>query len=146
MTLPLDWRTQLARWAQAQPGRPFVWGETDCAALVRQGLELVFGHDLWPETPYWHSAREAKKTHKTTGGMVAALQRLGAQQTTVNFARSGDVVAFPEPEEKVGGTALGLWVDDRCLLSSDRGVVAVRRQDLPPDAAVYSLWGVPVHG
>lgn len=144
MKRPLDWRTRLVRWALAQPGRPFVWGETDCATLARQAVVLCYGEDPWPDTPQWHTAREAKRAHAASGGMVAALECLGARHVPLNFARTGDIVAFPEPKEKIGGMALGVWVDDRCLLSSDEGVFMARRTDLPADAMVLTL--EPAHG
>lgn len=138
-----DWRLLLCRWAWLQPGRPFVWGETDCAMLARTALAICFGGDIFPGVPRWKTPMGAARALARTGGFGPMLLAMGATETTPAFARTGDVCCFPEPEERVGNVAIGVWVDVGCLLSSDEGVLVVPRVALPAATHVYSIWEVP---
>jgi hypothetical protein len=138
-----NWRTALTRWAEEQPGQPFEWGRTDCVSMARTALSLCFGRDPIGHIPTYANAREAKRLHETWGGFLHQLDLLGAMQKGLNYAQCGDVIAFPEPEEKVGGMAIGVWLDSTCLLSAREGIFLARRPDLPPSTKVYSLWMIP---
>ena len=140
-----DWRTRLIAWSNAQIGRPFIWGETDCAALVRASLQECFGQDVVPGVPTWQSKREAIRVLKAHEP-VKILEALGAVKTTVGFARAGDIVRANETDV-VGGIALGVWVDGGCLVTSvERGVVFIRAASMPRDGVVYSLWEILADG
>jgi len=79
------WRSALLNWAQEVRGQPYVWGKTDCAALMRTALHLQFGIDLFAALPQWHSARSAVRIwselfRDTRGGYAAILERMGATE------------------------------------------------------------------
>ena len=141
-----NWRTRLIAWSTAQVGRPFVWGETDCAALVRAALTECFDRDVVPEVPSWHSKKEALRVLRAHDP-VKTLEALGATRTTIGFARGGDIVSMRAEADEVGGVALGVWVDGFCLVPSVKhGVTRVNAISMPRDAVVLSLWEVPVDG
>jgi len=138
----MDWRSNLFRWAMTQNGRPFAWGDTDCASLTRKALAICFGRELFPDAPRWNTRRGAVLAWKETGGLEPALVQLGAKKTDLNFVRAGDVVCFDEAEERIGHTAVGIWIGNRCLMSTVEGVALAPLQSLPTDSRVYSLWEV----
>lgn len=139
----LDWRSRLIEWGVQQIGKPFKWGQTDCAMLVRRALEECFGRDLVPHVPQWSDRRRAQRTLKKYGSWRSMLLSLGAEERPINFARTGDVIWMDEPTEPVGGEAYGVWLDAACLVSSDEGVYLVSSRDMPQTAVALSLWEVP---
>ena len=54
-----DWCSALLGWAKEIRGRPYVWGDTDCGALVRTALHLQCGVDVFAGLPGWVTARQA---------------------------------------------------------------------------------------
>lgn len=54
-----DWRSRTIVWAARQRGRRYVWGETDCASMVRGFLDQVYGVELFPLLPPLRSLAEA---------------------------------------------------------------------------------------
>ena len=145
----LDWRSRLLSWADAQVGMPFRWGTTDCASLARGALAICFGRDVVPSIPNWRSARRATSLLRRHGSVRAVMLHLGAEQTTLAFARTGDVLVMPEPDESVGIEAVGVWLDGAVLLvSQEQGVHVVTRPVFPREHEVtlYSLWEIPERG
>jgi cell wall-associated NlpC family hydrolase len=49
----------LIRWAETMRGQPFVWGETDCWALVLRAI-AVLGRPV-RVVPWWRSEPEARR-------------------------------------------------------------------------------------
>jgi len=137
-----DWRTRLIAWSAEQVGKPFVWGETDCASLVRAALMECFGKDV-TGVPTWRSKRGAANVLKKYPPLEV-LGWLGAEKRTVAFARAGDVVSLPDTDT-LGDVALGVWIDGACLVSTQKGgVQLVPAAQIPRDCATYSLW--EIHG
>lgn len=122
---------------------PFIWGRSDCATLVRAALSLCFGRDVVPDVPFHRNEEQAAAIQARYGGVVRMLDDLGASIMTLPFARAGDVVAIDEPEERVGGMALGVWFDRHAVMSGRDGVLWVTAEELAPRAPVlYSLWEI----
>jgi hypothetical protein len=84
-----QWRNNLLTWAKAVHGRPYVWGTTDCASLVRGALKEQFGEDVLG-LPGWGSLRLAQRVWlplSCNGGPATIFERLGAQR--LNARRNG---------------------------------------------------------
>lgn len=71
------WRSALLAWAKEVRGRPYVWGQTDCGALVRTALHLQFGVDVFAGLAQWATARQAAHVWgglcRAVGGSYAKL-------------------------------------------------------------------------
>lgn len=142
-----DWRSRLHRYAGERVGQSFQWGESDCGTLARNALAELFGRDVMPILPRWHSAREALailETHGTFGQILTALDPL---VTTPAFMRSGDLLVCEEPDEEVGRESLLVCLDGRqCLSSGKEGVFTMTLTVEEARLTVYSLWEVSVDG
>lgn len=141
-----DWRTRLLAWAATQVGRPFRWGETDCATLARAALAECFGEDVAPNVPRWHTKKGAAAALREHDP-IHVLESLGAAKMTVGFARAGDIVQLIAEEDTLGGVALGVWIDGSCLITSRKaGVQIIPAAAMPRDSVVYSLWEIQENG
>ena len=139
-----DWRPRLVTWAESVRNRPFIWGATDCATLARKALSICFGRDIIPDVPHWRNLYQAKACLEKYGNLPAALEKMGAEVVTLPFARGGDLISMPEPEEPVSGTALGIWIDRFAVMSSAGGVVWVEPGELVlHKPTLHSLWEIP---
>ena len=77
-----QWRPALLAWAAEVRGQPFVWGTTDCAALVRTALHLQFGMDVFARLPRWATAYQAARAWDAfcSGGYAATFEQMGARE------------------------------------------------------------------
>lgn len=139
-----NWRAHLHAWSASVLGQPFAWGRTDCGTLARDALAVMFGQDVVPFVPRWHSAREAVAVLQAYGSVPEILARLGAPQTTLSFMRAGDLILSKsdDDESRIG---LAVCVDGRrCIASQPAGVARVLlSRDEPAVVCVYSIWEVP---
>lgn len=106
-----DWDIRLMKFAQNQLCEPFVWGQTNCVALVARALDSMYGTTLHADNAadYETELRAAKLSLKreTRRRLIA----LGAQPVDPNFVQRGDIViGFEYPYEcthvVLGQTAL----------------------------------------
>jgi hypothetical protein len=145
-----NWRSLLRTWADEQIGRPFVWGETDCCALTRGALSVMFGFDVVArqlgELRWTRSVEAYRVFHRLGGDINRVFAGFGAEERM--FARStraGDLIVVPS-DERVGRFCVLVSVDgiNECLLSTrDAGVIAAPLAAVTGgDARVWSLWGV----
>ena len=77
------WRGDLVTWAANVRHQPYVWGETDCVALMRTALQVQFGTDLFPTIPQWTSAKTALRIWAKIikdGGFEAMFTALGGRR------------------------------------------------------------------
>jgi len=82
-------------WAREVIGKPFVWGETDCAMVALEGLSRLTGEDYAGRYRGMWDSREAALTHYETELPSDALKSFGAEQVLGTFAVLGDVVTVP---------------------------------------------------
>ncbi len=55
-----NWDSALVRYAETVLGEAFKWGRTDCAAVVRNGLNEILGLDPWKgHVEVWRSKVKA---------------------------------------------------------------------------------------
>lgn len=98
-----NWDRRLVEFAAAVVGQAFTWGRTDCASIVRRGLEAAYGRDVWKgHVGEWKTRRGAVGVSGRTESQEA-LRASGAVEVGKHYAWSGDV-------------ALGSGVDDHGLL------------------------------
>lgn len=137
-----DWRRRLTTWASQQVGLPFVWGETDCASLVRSALTEMYGADVFPHLPKWTTAREALAVLQAHGSVEAILLNAGAELVTMPFIRAGDIVVLPDQEDRVSCI---VCVDGlACITASSRqGVIQIPRPPVVDNPrCVYTVWEI----
>lgn len=84
---------ELIRWANAQRGRPFAWGATDCATLAAEAAHIAGADRLVP-------------TYQDEAGALAEMQSkpvsewlldAGCRHVDPRMARDGDVLVVPDP-------------------------------------------------
>lgn len=140
-----SWRSALVAWAESLRGQSFEWGRTDCASLVRHAFTICFGQDVVPEIPRWTTATAAARV-LAEYPIEDVLRELEAEVLPLSFARGGDIIVLPEPEEEVGRVLLMVCIDASSFLSVSRddGVQIVGLEQItdPGACRVYSLWEV----
>jgi hypothetical protein len=114
----------------------WAWGETDCVTLMRQGLEVVFGH---PIMDIDYTSREEARTWMKEMGTSASkyLERCGAVRHPVSELQGGDVIVRPGTVN--GMPRLALALDDEVLITSDpvQGPHWIGTNDLRRRARLY---------
>ena len=66
-----NWNGKLIDWASKQIGKPFIWGETDCGTLIRQGLQVITGIDVFTPLAWWQTEQRARESWDALGGIHA---------------------------------------------------------------------------
>ena len=131
-----DWQRELLLWGERQRRRRWAWGETDCGTLLREGLEIVFGHPLMSID---YASREEARAWMIEMGTSASkyFERCGALRQPLDELRGGDVVVRPGTANELPRLALAL--DDEVLLTSDpvQGPHWIGVSDLRRRAVVY---------
>ena len=131
-----DWQRELLLWGERQRRMKWAWGETDCGTLLREGLEIVFGHPLMSID---YTSREEARAWMQEMGTSASryFERCGASRQPLDELRGGDVVVRPGTANKLPRLALAL--DDEVLLTSDpvQGPHWIGVSDLRRRAVVY---------
>jgi hypothetical protein len=136
-----NWDVELAIWAAQQIGKPFVWGETDCGALVRVAHRVMYNEDLWPQLPPYRSRFGALRV-LARGSVRERLLASGATEYRLPFAQSGDVVIY-EGDTSATGCCL-VVVADKALVTEEGAVIStVPLFGVPQPATVYRI---PDHG
>lgn len=137
-----QWRTRLLVWAQTVRGQPYVWGQTDCAALARAALYEMFCRDVVPQVPTWTSKRTALRALRAVGGIDALLRSLGAEVVTLPFVRAGDIIVTA-PDDRTEPLGMLVYTDPWCVSATpETGVAWIDRSSLSPDSRVYTLWAL----
>ena len=131
-----DWQRELLLWGERQRRMKWAWGETDCGTLLREGLEIVFGHPLMSID---YASREEARAWMQEMGTSASeyFERCGALRQPLDELRGGDVVVRPGTANKLPRLALAL--DDEVLITSDpvQGPHWIGVSDLRRRAVVY---------
>lgn len=92
----INWDGKLALWAYAQNGKPFSWGNTDCGTMIREAAQVMYGKNLWPEVPQYHTAQSAAFVLRKRGLPERHLRARGAMEIARGFWTDGDVVISRE--------------------------------------------------
>ena len=131
-----DWQRELLLWGERQRRMKWAWGETDCGTLLREGLEIVFGHPLMSID---YASREEARAWMQEMGTSASnyFEGCGALRQPLDELRGGDVIVRPGMAN--GMPRLALALDDEVLLTSDpvQGPHWIGVSDLRRRAVVY---------
>lgn len=133
-----NWDVELVRWGSTQVGRPYEWGETDCGALVRWALTVMYGADPLAG-PGWTGFKSAVAWLKKAGGAELLLQHLHGYEIGRLFAQGGDVVLFPGDHEGLPRFAVMLNATTVLVSTPEEGVTVVRPEQLPDDTRFWRL-------
>jgi cell wall-associated NlpC family hydrolase len=134
-----NWDVYLAMWATDLLGQPFVWGETDCASLVRAAMQVMYGEDRWPDTPRYTDAAGALRVSEEHGTVKDHVLALGATKHVITFTQAGDIVIAPKTaEEHFDATAIA--IADKLLMTEEgRGVWTVPVWKAPEQGTAYRV-------
>ncbi len=141
-----NWDRWLVEFANAANGQPFEWGRTDCASLVRRGLQTVFGVDVWKGHVGIYKTKRGAVTVAGKVDYEDALLASGAVEVGYHFGTSGDVALSPKEDEH-GMFSVALLVPARKALTSAprEGVVIVDKLRLEEGTRFYR-YGVKTDG
>jgi hypothetical protein len=136
-----NWDLALHRWATAQAGRAFDWGQTDCATLTLRALSVMYVKPLLVLDPVWESSAGALRIIGERPGIIVNILRgqLKAQPILPAFTSIGDILLLP------GAPLPHLYVHlGRYVLATD----PVRGVHLGPAAELLatqglSCWRIP---
>lgn len=130
-----DWDVRLMEFAEANKGRPFVWGETNCAALAGGCIDAMTGTELFKLQADLdldaEKARELSEQRFTRSTFLAAGLEEMALESTHLISRGDILLAYSE------GWECSHIVLGRYVLTSDpeRGVFIARLSDVVKQAA-----------
>ncbi len=133
------WEAALVAYADAQLGRSFAWGSTDCGSLVHGGLAAMYA--VAPLLhPLYNSLKGARERFTAMGGDVAAwLGANGAEAVTRHYMQAGDVVLLRPTRRPRGLPSLGIAPSSSRLLVCTRkaGPQLMRAGGIPGTATVW---------
>ena len=121
-----NWDRRLVEFAREVIGQEFEWGLTDCVALVRRGLQVEFGVDVWEGHVGKYKTKRGAVTVAGKTDYEDALLTSGAVEVGFHYGTSGDVALSPREDEH-GMLSMALIVPSRKALTStpSEGVVIV---------------------
>ena len=135
-----NWDIRLFCWGESVRGLPFRWGATDCASLVIDSMEVMYGVDVFPDVDRWRSLRKAVRVLHDVGSIADLFRTSGAVQVPVAFAQSGDIVCACGLDDD-GLPRLGVVVNGAVIYSrKDEGVLSCYPVDLEEGS---ELWRMP---
>lgn len=126
-------RDALVAWADTQRGRPFKWGETDCATMARKACRTMHGVDPFG-LPVWKSKAKALRIFAECGGIAKVLAET-AKPVGRGFARTGDI-ALIEDETPLGNSLM-VVIDQRVLVSQPETGVTLEDRNILPTSTSY---------
>ena len=107
---------------------PFTWSKNDCCTFVCDWIDLCCGVDPSRELKLrgtYDDARGAARVLKRHGGIEAVVERawrrLGWSETTLPYARRGDIVSLKTDH----GPALGICLGDSATFAGPHGLAFV---------------------
>lgn len=124
------WDVKLAEWAQGRLGQPFVWGQTDCAILSLEAVDVLAGTTLADE----HRGRYATERQALRYIRVHSfhlgrwLLAAGLAVIQPGFQQRGDILVadnvWASGHVCLGRRALSSAVNGAVLLADSAAVVA----------------------
>lgn len=112
-------QNKLIRWAQAQIGKEYRWGEVDCVTLTLQGLRIMHGDKLFRDLDPWDSKEMAMRVYIKYNTAEDFLSRHGWKPVHQNYARTGDVLIL----KTLPVQTVTIVVNNKCLIiDPEKGV------------------------
>jgi len=109
------WPWKLAAWSVKRIGKPFSWGETDCAILCLEAFDVMTGaHQAELYRARYRSLREAVKFQRDEVSLPDWLRSMGC--FTVDRSELGDFIVverdgFQCGHVCFGSKSLSTWID-----------------------------------
>lgn len=103
-----NWEVALAKFATAELGKPFVWGETNCVSLAIRALDVQCGDNYHACVKHFMSSELRAGAFVRKQGLAGIVSRLKARGIAVipqNFEQVGDV-RFVQTEVTIGASVL----------------------------------------
>lgn len=140
MTRIENWDLALFHWSEGVVGKPFRWGETDCATLVMDAMVVMYGRDIFPKVPRWKSLRKAVRVLHKVLDIADLFREAGAVTVPMTFAQSGDVLCAPGLDAD-SLPRLGVVVNGHALISQRKTGVNIYRMEGIEEGT--ELWRLP---
>lgn len=123
-----NWDVSIVQFAKEVVGKPFVWGETDCASLLYRVYEIMHGQK--PDVVLrYTTAKGALSAHQRTGGTEKVVRDLGALDIE-RPAKYGDIIFYKGPEEHPWDN-IAIYVPPNILIANEKdGIKFVSRNSL----------------
>jgi hypothetical protein len=133
-----NWDFHLVRFAKSIRGKPYVWGETDCASIVLRSLEAVHVESPLSGVGSWTTKTGALRALKRESPEIT-LRAAGAREITRPYASGGDTVLWPPSGSSDGIPQLGVVVPVGWVVTSydDIGVVQMKITDVEDGATFW---------
>jgi hypothetical protein len=137
-----NWNVRLVELANEVLGKPFVWGETDCASVARRAVAVMYEDD--PVAQHikvtYTTKVGAARAFKKIGSMIDILLAAGAKEVRPDLTQDGDIMVFPK-NENAGYENLATRIGSMWIVSSpEEGRVLstkIRVTSLDPDVRVF---------
>jgi hypothetical protein len=136
-----NWDIALLDWALGWPGQRPRWGVSDCTSLIRDGLAVIYGRELWPSIPRPTSARDARNILSEHGPVEAAFVARGAQPVPADYAQTGDVWWDSAAHGRLGGGGIAVGPDLATGLDEQGAIMLVPIMAI--DASAVQWWRFP---
>jgi hypothetical protein len=133
-----SWDVRLVQFAREVVGASFVWGDTDCATLMRRAQSVLLGSDPFKgRVGNWTTKRGALRVVKNLD-VLKALRTSGGVEVGERYATAGDVMLGAGVDARgLAQLATVLPVGKVLASTPETGVVIVRRKDLEPGARFW---------
>ena len=116
------WDSELTYFAERVRRDDYAWGQTDCASIVRRGLMLLYGKDIWKgAVPSYRSIKGAVRV-AGSHDIIEVLEGTGAKEIQPGFATAGDVAVLSDPEYPLPRVALLIMGRKALVSDPDKGV------------------------
>lgn len=133
-----NWDCLAVEWAIQQVGKPFVWGETDCASLLTGMLGVMYRK--LPPLPRYASLRDAMDIWEQTGGVKPVLLEWGSQPLpTVAYANTGDVLIASPRDDEPFDAVMPVITDKYLFTEPNNTVQLIPLANVPVDAVPYRV-------
>lgn len=94
MSRVMNASVELVKLARSLRGEELVWGETDCATLVRRAARTLYGEDRFAHVGNWTTLRGAARVFRRLS-VEDCLRGARMHEVGVAYATTGDVILRP---------------------------------------------------
>lgn len=134
-----NWDLALFRWLKKKLGKPFRWGRTDCASLVKGAAKAMYGRNVFGDVAPWSSLRTAKEALDAVDSIPAVLVSQGATRVRRAFTQSGDIAYTPGIDDDGLPRLAVVWSGKALVSTLGDGVRIVPLADLADDTEFWRL-------
>lgn len=124
-----NWSPELVLQVGKFVGLPFVWGETDCASLLRKVSVCMYGEDIFGGPSKYKTAKGAIRAYKGLDSIDDLIIEAGGVEIPQTIATDGDVAV--EQEVARGFQTVYVKVGSRWLVSSEVRMVVESVKEMP---------------